>query len=159
MWLVVSGTIAPAREIPEPGAEFPIHVLLSNLNLVVPVAAAILVIIIAIIVICVLRGKSSHHKGKTVLSCIFTGTIAPPEKDVTSVNKYFGWLPEWLDLNIIVPLAATVVVIIVGVIVICVAISRRSRGPEQTRLRGTISQFFHENLYGEALEKNKFLNN
>ncbi|XP_047119733.1 Down syndrome cell adhesion molecule-like protein Dscam2 [Schistocerca piceifrons] len=63
---VTGGTIAPAREIPEPGADFPIHILLSNLNLVVPVAAAILVIIIAIIVICVLRGKSTHHKDDVV---------------------------------------------------------------------------------------------
>lgn len=66
------------------------------------------------------------------------GTIAPPEQDHTSVNQYFPWLPEWLDLNIVVPIGATVVVIIVGVLVICVAISRRSRGPEQTRLRGKV---------------------
>jgi heme/copper-type cytochrome/quinol oxidase subunit 2 len=103
---------------------------------VVPVAAAILVIIIAVVVICVLRGKSTHHKGKQCLYVV--GTIAPPEQDPTSVNQYFPWLPEWLDLNIVVPIGATVVVIIVGVLVICVAISRRSRGPEQTRLRGKL---------------------
>lgn len=102
----------------------------------VPVAAAILVIIIAVVVICVLRGKNTHHKGKKHLYVV--GTIAPPEQDHTSVNQYFPWLPEWLDLNIVVPIGATVVVIIVGVLVICVAISRRSRGPEQTRLRGKV---------------------
>lgn len=38
---------------------------MANLNLVVPVTAAILVIIVAVIVICVLRGKShSSDKGK-----------------------------------------------------------------------------------------------
>ncbi|XP_049833917.1 Down syndrome cell adhesion molecule-like protein Dscam2 isoform X6 [Schistocerca gregaria] len=66
------------------------------------------------------------------------GTIPPPERELTAVNKYFPWLPDWLDLNVIVPLAATIVVIIVGVVVICVAISRRSRGPEQTRLRDDV---------------------
>ncbi|XP_069678028.1 cell adhesion molecule Dscam1 isoform X19 [Periplaneta americana] len=66
------------------------------------------------------------------------GTIAPPEREITSVNQYFPWVPEWLDLNIVVPVGATIVVIIVGVIVICVALSRRSRGPEQTRLRDDV---------------------
>jgi heme/copper-type cytochrome/quinol oxidase subunit 2 len=133
-WFGVAGTIAPAREIPEQGANSPIRFFFSNLNLVVPVAAAILVIIIAVVVICVLRGKNSHQKGKRHLYVV--GTIAPPEQEHTSVNQYFPWVPEWLDLNIVVPIGATVVVIIVGVIVICVALSRRSRGPEQTRLRG-----------------------
>jgi hypothetical protein len=40
-----------------------VHLILSNLNMVVPVAAAVLVIILAIIVICLLRGKSDPHKG------------------------------------------------------------------------------------------------
>lgn len=39
----------------------------------------------------------------------------------------------------VVPVGATVVVIIVGIVVICVALSRRTRGPEQTRLRGISS--------------------
>lgn len=63
-WLVVSGTIAPpTRKIPDITAEDTIRIILSNLNLVVPVVAAILVIIIAIIVICILRSKGNHHKG------------------------------------------------------------------------------------------------
>lgn len=61
--LVVSGTIPPSRGIPELTAEDAIRIILSNLNLVVPVVAAILVIIIAIIVICILRSKGNHHKG------------------------------------------------------------------------------------------------
>lgn len=60
---VVSGTIPPSRGIPELTAEDAIRIILSNLNLVVPVVAAILVIIIAIIVICILRSKGNHHKG------------------------------------------------------------------------------------------------
>lgn len=61
--MVVSGTIAPSRELPELSAEETIRIILSNLNLVVPVVAALLVIIIAIVVICVLRSKGNHHKG------------------------------------------------------------------------------------------------
>lgn len=62
--MVVSGTIAPSRDLPELTAEDTIRIILSNLNLVVPVVAAILVIIIAIIVvICILRSKGTHHKG------------------------------------------------------------------------------------------------
>ena len=61
--LVVSGTIAPSRELPELTAEDTIRIILSNLNLVVPVVADILVIIIAIILICILRSKGNHHKG------------------------------------------------------------------------------------------------
>lgn len=72
-----------------------------------------------------------------------TGTIAPPVKtggqDNTDVRRYFPWLPSWLDVNVVVPVGATVVVIIVGIVVICVALSRRTRGPEQTRLRGISS--------------------
>ena len=72
-----------------------------------------------------------------------TGTIAPPVRnsgnDNTDVRRYFPWLPSWLDVNVVVPVGATVVVIIVGIVVICVALSRRTRGPEQTRLRGISS--------------------
>uniref|UniRef100_A0A6P4EB18 Down syndrome cell adhesion molecule-like protein Dscam2 isoform X14 n=1 Tax=Drosophila rhopaloa TaxID=1041015 RepID=A0A6P4EB18_DRORH len=59
---VTGGTIAPSRDLPELSAEDTIRIILSNLNLVVPVVAALLVIIIAIIVICILRSKGNHHK-------------------------------------------------------------------------------------------------
>lgn len=120
---------------------------MANLNLVVPVVAAILVIIVAVIVICVLRGKGhSSDKGNHYPLIFFlrTGTIAPPVRNsgndnTTDVRRYFPWLPSWLDVNVVVPVGATVVVIIVGIVVICVALSRRTRGPEQTRLRGISS--------------------
>ena len=67
----------------------------------------------------------------------FSGTIAPPKKETPFMNELFPWLPEWANLNILVPVAATIVVIFVGCVVICVAFARRSRGPEQKRLRGT----------------------
>lgn len=64
----VSGTIAPARELPDVGSgglnpDSPMRVILANLNLVVPVVSAMLVIIVAIIVMCFLRGKGDHIKG------------------------------------------------------------------------------------------------
>lgn len=60
--LLISGTIAPAREIPK---EDTIQMILANLNLVVPIIAAVLVIIVAIIVLCVLR-RGRFHKGKCI---------------------------------------------------------------------------------------------
>lgn len=71
----VSGTIAPARELPDIGGggfdtDSPVRVVLANLNLVVPVVSAILVIIVAIIVMCFLRGKGNHLKGKPVLCVV-----------------------------------------------------------------------------------------
>ncbi|XP_043478457.1 Down syndrome cell adhesion molecule-like protein Dscam2 isoform X47 [Leptopilina heterotoma] len=90
------------------------------------------------------------------------GTIAPPfrsdtgkanivegESNDLAVKKIFSFLPEWLDINVIVPAAATVVVIIVGIVVICVALSRRAGGPETTRLRGISSadEKYYEGQY------------
>ncbi|XP_051153599.1 cell adhesion molecule Dscam2 isoform X24 [Leptopilina boulardi] len=90
------------------------------------------------------------------------GTIAPPfrsdagkanivegETNDLAVKKIFSFLPEWLDINVIVPAAATVVVIIVGIVVICVALSRRAGGPETTRLRGISSadEKYYEGQY------------
>ncbi|XP_076476978.1 Down syndrome cell adhesion molecule 1 isoform X25 [Bombus vancouverensis nearcticus] len=81
------------------------------------------------------------------------GTIAPPVRnngnDNTDVRRYFPWLPSWFDVNVVVPVAATIVVIIVGIVVICVALSRRTRGPEQTRLRGISSadEKYYEGQY------------
>ncbi|XP_015172302.1 PREDICTED: Down syndrome cell adhesion molecule-like protein Dscam2 isoform X22 [Polistes dominula] len=81
------------------------------------------------------------------------GTIAPPVRnggnEDTDVRRYFPWLPSWLDVNVVVPVGATIVVIIVGIVVICVALSRRTRGPEQTRLRGISSadEKYYEGQY------------
>ncbi|XP_050081299.1 cell adhesion molecule Dscam2 isoform X49 [Anopheles maculipalpis] len=63
---MTGGTIAPTRDIPELTAEDTIRIILSNLNLVVPVVAALLVIIIAIIVICILRSKGNTNKDDVV---------------------------------------------------------------------------------------------
>jgi hypothetical protein len=68
-----AGQLAPARELGGDGQagtsgtdnlEDRIMYFLTNLNLVVPVVAALAVIIIAIIVICVLKGKSNNNISK-----------------------------------------------------------------------------------------------
>ncbi|XP_076173895.1 Down syndrome cell adhesion molecule 1 isoform X33 [Ptiloglossa arizonensis] len=86
------------------------------------------------------------------------GTIAPPVRnggnDNTDVRRYFPWLPSWLDVNVVVPVGATVVVIIVGIVVICVALSRRTRGPEQTRLRDDVV-YQQTGVGGATLDKRR----
>ncbi|XP_076655523.1 Down syndrome cell adhesion molecule 1 isoform X18 [Halictus rubicundus] len=106
-----------------------------------------------------LRVTAHNNAGFTVAEYEFAtltvtgGTIAPPVRnggnDNTDVRRYFPWLPSWLDVNVVVPVGATVVVIIVGIVVICVALSRRTRGPEQTRLRGISSadEKYYEGQY------------
>lgn len=86
--LVVSGTIAPSRELPELTAEDTIRIILSNLNLVVPVVAALLVIIIAIIVICILRSKGNHHKG-TYLTVVFSFFRSIPFRYTRSATQQY----------------------------------------------------------------------
>ena len=60
----------------------------------------------------------------------YAGTIAP-----INSNKYpdvyarIPWISQWLDLDVMVPLIALVIVVAVGILVICVAFTRR-RGPE-----------------------------
>ncbi|XP_023247278.1 Down syndrome cell adhesion molecule-like protein Dscam2 [Copidosoma floridanum] len=62
---ITGSTIAPARELPDvnggdSSGDDPMRIFMANLNLVVPVVAAVLVIIVAVIVICVLKGKGDH---------------------------------------------------------------------------------------------------
>lgn len=77
-----------------------------------------------------------------VFSMLSTGTLAP-SIEIRNGKKYLPpWIPEWLDLNFMVPLIATVIVVAVGILVICVAISRRriddSRGcPKDVYCRST----------------------
>lgn len=54
-------------------------------------------------------------------------TISPPMEDLVrpGVKHYVPWVPDWLDLNVMVPLIATVIVVAVGILVVCVALTRR----------------------------------
>lgn len=62
----------------------------------------------------------------------FSDTIAPPfgteSKDGEGQGRFPG-LPSWVDLNIIVPVVATIIVICVGILVVCVALTRRKHQP------------------------------
>ena len=61
--------------------------------------------------------------------CPPAGTLAPPFGGEPRERQEFPGVPEWLDLNIIVPVSATVVVVCVGILVVCVALSRRKQPP------------------------------
>ncbi|XP_058804461.1 cell adhesion molecule Dscam2 isoform X16 [Phymastichus coffea] len=63
---VTGSTIAPARELPD-SSDDPMKIFMANLNLVVPVVAAVLVIIVAVIVICVLKGKGHDDEKDDVV--------------------------------------------------------------------------------------------
>lgn len=55
-------------------------------------------------------------------------------------------LPEWLNLEIVVPATATIIVICVGVLVICVAVTRR-KAPQMTPGRYNIEMGTATHLY------------
>ncbi|XP_050054063.1 cell adhesion molecule Dscam2 isoform X33 [Aphis gossypii] len=76
------------------------------------------------------------------------GTIAPPAQDVTSIYTYLPWIPKWIDLNVVVPTAATIIVIIVGIIVVCFAWSRRVHENGQTRLRDDMTVYNQSMIMG-----------
>ena len=60
------------------------------------------------------------------------GTLAPPfggNINDAETKSSFPGLPEWIDLNIIVPVSATIIVVCVGILVVCVALSRRKSPP------------------------------
>jgi hypothetical protein len=58
------------------------------------------------------------------------GTIAPINGNYPDVYSKIPWMPNWLDLNIMVPFIATILTIAVGVLVICVAFNRRRGGSD-----------------------------
>ncbi|XP_076265869.1 Down syndrome cell adhesion molecule 1 isoform X3 [Rhynchophorus ferrugineus] len=71
------------------------------------------------------------------------GTIAPA-RDLPGVRMLFPWIPDWVEWNIAVPVAATVVVVVVGIVVVCVALSRKAHGPLQTRLRSDYDVVYNQ---------------
>ena len=71
-------------------------------------------------------------------------TISPPLDEMVrpGVKHYVPWVPDWLDLNVMVPLIATVIVVAVGILVVCVALTRRGgddnrNGPKDVYCRFT----------------------
>ncbi|XP_058830694.1 cell adhesion molecule Dscam2 isoform X40 [Topomyia yanbarensis] len=78
-----------------------------------------------------LRVTAHNNAGFTVAEYEFAtltitgGTIAPNLSSIQPGIVYPPWIPHWIDLNVMVPLIATIIVVAVGVLVICVALSRR----------------------------------
>lgn len=62
------------------------------------------------------------------------------------------WLPEWVDYNMLIAGLAMVVIITVGIVVICVAVARRNRGPESVRLRGSNYSEKHLQRFSQKLD-------
>lgn len=64
------------------------------------------------------------------------GTVAPlPGSGISSITnaEIPVWLKAWLEPEVLVPILATIVVLIVGIVVICVTLARRH---QPQRLRG-----------------------
>ncbi|XP_031351172.1 Down syndrome cell adhesion molecule-like protein Dscam2 isoform X16 [Photinus pyralis] len=98
-----------------------------------------------------LRVTAHNNAGTNVAEYEFatltlTGGTVAPARESPDAKLLFPWLPDWIDLNIVVPVVATVTVIFVGIIVICVALSRRSHGPQQTRLRGDYDVVYNQSV-------------
>ena len=118
------------------------------------VVAAVAVIVIAIAVICVLRGR----QGPALPPGFKPGnySASPFSKLSDRVGPAFGGpggsgggdkggdlregsggsggipgLPKWLNLDVVVPVTATVIVVCVGILVVCVAVTRRKQ-PQMT---------------------------
>ena len=63
------------------------------------------------------------------------GAFGAGEEDESGIpgkNPLFPGFPEWLDLNIIVPTIATVIVICVGIIIVCAVCVITKRRPQMT---------------------------
>ncbi|XP_067628011.1 cell adhesion molecule Dscam1 isoform X11 [Eurosta solidaginis] len=105
-----------------------------------------------------LRITAHNSAGFTVAEYDFAtltvtgGTIAPLEDGHGAGNLNTrihlpAWMPEWLDLNFMVPLIATVIVVAVGILVVCVALSRR----RVDDLRGGQKDVYYDVVYNQTM--------
>ncbi|KAL9920273.1 Down syndrome cell adhesion molecule 1 isoform 5-T5 [Glossina fuscipes fuscipes] len=105
-----------------------------------------------------LRITAHNSAGFTVAEYDFAtltvtgGTIAPLDDGRGSGNLHTrirlpAWMPEWLDLNFMVPLIATVIVVAVGILVVCVALSRRRADD----LRGGQKDVYYDVVYNQTM--------
>ena len=113
----------------------------TNVNLVIPVVAAVVVIVSAIVFICVFRARHAQMMKPGNFTekffCFYLEKIggafgAGEENDDTQSKALFPGFPQWLDLNIIVPTIATVIVICVGIIIVCAVCVITKRRPQMT---------------------------
>lgn len=92
-----------------------------------------------------LHGNSKNIQKQNKKRNVRSGTLAPPTNGHHYPNGkiYFAhWIPEWLDLNFMVPLIATVIVVAVGILVICVALSRRRMDDPRCGPKDVYCRFF-----------------
>lgn len=68
-----------------------------------------------------------------VKNVIVIGTIAPLPGNADGDKELPLWVKAWLEPEVLVPILATIVVFIVGVVVICLTLARRNT---PHRLRG-----------------------
>ncbi|XP_039227467.1 Down syndrome cell adhesion molecule-like protein Dscam2 isoform X3 [Drosophila yakuba] len=105
-----------------------------------------------------LRITAHNSAGFTVAEYDFAtltvtgGTIAPLDDGSSHGNVHTrirlpAWMPEWLDLNFMVPLIATVVVVAVGICVVCVALSRRRADD----MRGGQKDVYYDVVYNQTM--------
>ncbi|XP_049309219.1 Down syndrome cell adhesion molecule-like protein Dscam2 isoform X14 [Bactrocera dorsalis] len=105
-----------------------------------------------------LRITAHNSAGFTVAEYDFAtltvtgGTIAPLDDGRGAGNlntriRLPAWMPEWLDLNFMVPLIATVIVVAVGILVVCVALSRRRADD----LRGGQKDVYYDVVYNQTM--------
>ncbi|XP_054740542.1 cell adhesion molecule Dscam2 isoform X9 [Anastrepha obliqua] len=105
-----------------------------------------------------LRITAHNSAGFTVAEYDFAtltvtgGTIAPLDDGHGAGNlntrlRLPAWMPEWLDLNFMVPLIATVIVVAVGILVVCVALSRRRADD----LRGGQKDVYYDVVYNQTM--------
>ncbi|XP_036333518.1 Down syndrome cell adhesion molecule-like protein Dscam2 isoform X26 [Rhagoletis pomonella] len=105
-----------------------------------------------------LRITAHNSAGFTVAEYDFAtltvtgGTVAPLDDGHGTGNlntriRLPAWMPEWLDLNFMVPLIATVIVVAVGILVVCVALSRRRADD----LRGGQKDVYYDVVYNQTM--------
>ncbi|XP_055856707.1 cell adhesion molecule Dscam2 isoform X4 [Episyrphus balteatus] len=105
-----------------------------------------------------LRITAHNSAGFTVAEYDFAtltvtgGTVAPLDDGIGSGNIHTrirmpAWMPEWLDLNFMVPLIATCIVVAVGILVVCVALSRRRADD----MRGGQKDVYYDVVYNQTM--------
>ncbi|XP_050561786.1 cell adhesion molecule Dscam2 isoform X13 [Spodoptera frugiperda] len=93
----------------------------------------------------VLRITAHNNAGFNVAEYEFAtltmtgGTIAPLPGNVGTDKELPPWVKAWLEPEVLVPILATIVVFIVGVVVICLTLARRNT---PHRLRGQKDMYY-----------------
>lgn len=79
-----------------------------------------------------------------VIIFLYIGTIAPLPGNGDADKELPPWVKAWLEPEVLVPILATIVVFIVGVVVICLTLARRNT---PHRLRGQKDDYC---MYGDV---------